>query len=575
MKGKFTTIAFVVVLVVGFTMFVTGLESSRAGSYLQTGASDDAVGAGGQESEDGLTWVGETAGADRASEPGLTWGSTPRAHRVPGGVRRAESVGNSPRLGASPTPTRTPTPINIGNFVWDDIDGDGRQDAGEPGLADITVQLWNAGKSALLDAAVTNGSGSYTVTAPVPGDYRVRVLLPGGSDEFSPKNQASGDDLLDSDINPTGVDTGFTDVFTLASNVISITSIDAGVVLFRTPTPTRTPTPINIGNFVWDDIDGNGLQDAGEPGVAGVTAQLWNATKTTQLASDVTDSNGIYTVVAPIPGDYRVRFVASSITFSPQDAGASDLLDSDVNASGVDLGFTDVFTLASNVISITSIDAGLLDVVVPTPTATATPTMTPTATPTVTPTATPTVTPSVTPTVTPSVTPTVTPDATPTPTDPPGATPTPTPDGSTTTIFGGGSPTPPTGTPTATVDIPAIQRGAVQTGRATGFAPGEQVSGTQASSPLALGTQTADGSGSVVFTWTIRSGETLGTHTFTATGPTSGSASAQFEVIQTRLPDTGSRSVTTTLLWAAALLLLGATITWLVARSTRQTRSSV
>ena len=44
------------------------------------------------------------------------------------------------------TATRTPTPINIGNFVWDDLDQDGRQDAGEPGIAGVTVQLWNSAK---------------------------------------------------------------------------------------------------------------------------------------------------------------------------------------------------------------------------------------------------------------------------------------------------------------------------------------------------------------------------------------------------------------------------------------------
>jgi len=165
------------------------------------------------------------------------------------------------------TPTRTPTPINIGNFVWDDIDGDGRQDAGEPGLPGVTVQLWNSAKTQLLDSDVTDANGRYTVVAPLPGDYRVRVILLGLFDQFSPKDQAGGDDLLDSDINPTGLNLGFTDIFTLASNVISITSKDAGIIRFRTPTPTRTPTPINVGNFVWHDLNANGDQDAGEPGV--------------------------------------------------------------------------------------------------------------------------------------------------------------------------------------------------------------------------------------------------------------------------------------------------------------------
>ncbi len=161
---------------------------------------------------------------------------------------------------AQPTPTRTPTPVNIGNFVWDDLDGDGVQDAGEPGLAGVTVQLWNPAKSQMIASAVTNGSGNYIVVAPQPGSYRVRVVLPHASDTFSPKN-AGGDDQKDSDVNPSGSDLGFTDVINIASNVISITNVDAGIRRAKVlnpglipkagllttappnPTPAPTPTP--------------------------------------------------------------------------------------------------------------------------------------------------------------------------------------------------------------------------------------------------------------------------------------------------------------------------------------------
>jgi hypothetical protein len=276
---------------------------------------------------------------------------------------------------AAATATRTPTPINVGNFVWDDIDGDGRQDAGEPGMAGITVQLWNSAKTSLIDSAITNASGIYSVIAPLPGNYRVRVLLPNPSDEFSPKDMAGGDDLKDSDINPSGADFGFTDSFNLASNVISITTKDAGIKIFRTPTPTRTPTPINVGNFVWDDVDGDGNQDAGEPGMAGITVQLWNSAKNDLIDSAITSVSGIYSVTAPLPGDYRIRVILPSPSdqFSPKNMAADDLKDSDINPSGADIGFTDVYTFASNLISITTIDAGIIRYRTPTPTRTPTP----------------------------------------------------------------------------------------------------------------------------------------------------------------------------------------------------------
>ena len=274
------------------------------------------------------------------------------------------------------TPTRTPTPINIGNFVWDDLDRDGRQDAGEPGLANVTVQLWNSAKTVMYDDAVTNASGSYTVVAPLPGSYRVRIVLPGLADQFSPKDQAGGDDTDDSDINPSGSNAGYTDILVIASNVISISSIDAGIMLFRTPTPTRTPTPINLGNFVWDDLDQDGRQDAGEPGLANVTVQLWNSAKTLMYDTDVTNASGNYTLVAPLPGNYRIRVVLPGLAdqFSPKDqAGGDDTDDSDINTSGSNAGYTDTISIASNVISISNIDAGIRLYRTPTPTRTPTP----------------------------------------------------------------------------------------------------------------------------------------------------------------------------------------------------------
>ncbi len=273
------------------------------------------------------------------------------------------------------TPTRTPTPVNFGNLVWNDLDGDGLQDAGEPGLAGVNVQLWSAAKNDLIDSAISDANGHYSLTSAGPGNYRIRALLPVSGDQFTGKD--AGDDLKDSDINASGTDFGFTDIYVIGSNVISIVSIDIGIRKFATPTPTRTPTPINIGNSIWAD-DGDGVQETGEVGLANVTLRLWNANTNQVVDTAVSNANGNYTLVAPFPGDYRIEVVPGiGAAFTPKDIGVDDQKDSDCNTDGVNLGFTDVFNIASNVISTTKYDCGLLG---PYSTATPTPTQEPTST---------------------------------------------------------------------------------------------------------------------------------------------------------------------------------------------------
>lgn len=51
--------------------------------------------------------------------------------------------------------------------------------------------------------------------------------------------------------------------------------------------------PVEIGNYVWNDTNSNGIQDGSEPALANVTVQLLNSTGTV-IATATTDANGYY-----------------------------------------------------------------------------------------------------------------------------------------------------------------------------------------------------------------------------------------------------------------------------------------
>lgn len=315
-----------------------------------------------------------------------------------------------------PTPTPTATPIGgyIGDRVWEDQNRNGAQDTGEPSLEGVTVELLaTCAGTTVLQTQQTTNSGQYLFRDLQPGQYLVRVTAPSGL-VFSPQN-AIADDGGDSDVDSNGI-----------TPCISLdpyeedASVDIGLYdpQGTIPDPTATPTPAGalLGDRVWNDFDSNGAQNAGEPGVPGVTVELLTCSSDTALQADITDNRGEYSFAPLAAGDYRIRITApSGFVFSPQNAIGDDFADSDVNSSGVSA----CITLPANT-EVTSIDAGIKDPLAPTPTVTNTPAP-PTPTNTlIPPTPTFTATPTHTPTNTPAPTLTPTPTNTPVPTATPG-----------------------------------------------------------------------------------------------------------------------------------------------------------
>ncbi len=185
-------------------------------------------------------------------------------------------------------------PAELGDYVWFDSNANGLQDTGETGVAGVTVDLLNATGTSVLGVTTTNATGYYYFSDLAPGTYDVQFFAPTG-DNFT-ITSAGTNRAIDSNANQT---TGLTAPVTLTAGQTDLT-IDAGLVA----------QPAELGDYVWFDSNGNGLQDTGESGVAGVTVDLLNATGTSVLGVTTTNATGYYYFSDLAPGTYDVQFFA-------------------------------------------------------------------------------------------------------------------------------------------------------------------------------------------------------------------------------------------------------------------------
>ena len=89
----------------------------------------------------------------------------------------------------------------------------------------------------------------------------------------------------------------------------------------------------SIGDFVWNDLNQNGIQDAGELGIAGVSVSL---TGCAVSMSTTTNANGAYLFTNLPPCTYTVTFTTpAGHTASPFNQGSNDGIDSDSNGGVV------------------------------------------------------------------------------------------------------------------------------------------------------------------------------------------------------------------------------------------------
>lgn len=222
-------------------------------------------------------------GTDGILSPGET--STPVAWRLH--VPAGQSFAFRARLGAF-----AGGPGSISGVVFADTDRDGRRDAGESGIRDVTVRL-------------RGPAGSHDVRTDTAGHYQFQVDEPGIYD-------VSAD--LSAHQRPTTVQPLRVTLLRQADGSIgAFTQGDLGVA-----TPVPGPTLLSEG-FAYADLDRDGQRDAAEPGIAGVKIRGRACDTPGKTADDDddddghevetwTDATGYYRLVLPdCGGPWEIR----------------------------------------------------------------------------------------------------------------------------------------------------------------------------------------------------------------------------------------------------------------------------
>ena len=263
-----------------------------------------------------------TDGSGNFSFANLTAGSYVVGEVLPDGYRQTVPGGDGTALVAV-APGQNVQGVLFGNQLipqfgaisgmkFNDVNGNGVLDAGEPGLPGVTIVLQSSAGTPVM--ATTDANGNFSFQNLTPGSYTVSEVVPTGYHQTLPP--------------PPGTMT----VTVTAGNTVSN-------VLFGNQ---FTIANGSVSGFVYYDFNKNKVQDPSENGLPDVTMNLFDLSNHL-VATTTTDANGLFTFSNVPAGDYTVSPVPPEKFFQtvpPNNAPISVHVDPGQQVTGLVFGLT-------------------------------------------------------------------------------------------------------------------------------------------------------------------------------------------------------------------------------------------
>lgn len=166
---------------------------------------------------------------------------------------------------------------------------------GNESIANVTIELYYA-NGTLAAKALTGAEGNYSFTNMYPGEYYIKSQIHAGYRYARAVDAATRTSIILSEGVNTKAESGQSDIIPLNMGEFK-TNQDIGMGAMG-----------QLGDFAWLDLDGDGMQDEGEPGIPDLTIRMYQYG---ELAAETkTDAYGRYMFDSLYPGEYTLVAIA-------------------------------------------------------------------------------------------------------------------------------------------------------------------------------------------------------------------------------------------------------------------------